>query len=232
MWAIAAPFLFILALGVSAFGLWQLRRDSERRAVWYLIVGASVLYVAVFRLPFLRPYPYGFLKSLTLVSFVLIAAVVQGVEYVANWIAGLGLKSGRLTRVTAIAVSCLFVALVVFTFGISLEQYFKPASPFFDADDLELRAAGKLLPREASILLTDRAQAQGIPMGLAAYALLGNELHGNVTTGYAQMNNAGDGEVYRLRAAGAQVKTRPCAAMDRVRCGRMKSSRYTRARRA
>ncbi len=80
VWDIATPVLLVLALVVSAVALVRLARDRERRAVWYNFVGASLFYIALFRLPFLRPYPYGFLKSMTLVSYVLLALFAEGIQ--------------------------------------------------------------------------------------------------------------------------------------------------------
>jgi hypothetical protein len=91
----------------------------------------------------------------------------------------------------------LFIALVtLLTFGIAIEQYFKPRPPFFDADALRVREAARVLPADAAIYLTDRAQVQEIPMGLAAYALRAFPLHGAVKTGYGELDNAAVGKVY------------------------------------
>jgi hypothetical protein len=213
VWDVGAPLLTFAAVLASLYALWQLRVDRERRAVWYLVVGASVFYTALFRLPFLRPYPYGFLKSLSLVSYVLLALVVQGIEF--------GIGGGRLkTRDWRLEISLqslisiLFLATFAFftvlTFALSVEQYFKPRPAFFDADALRVRELSARIPNNAEIFLTDRAEAQKIPMGLAAYALLQNPLYGNVTTGYGELNNAEAGRVYdyALLARGEEPTTR------------------------
>jgi hypothetical protein len=193
VWSIAAPVFLVLALAASAFALWQLRRNPERRAVWYIVVGASVFYVAVFRLPFLHPYPYGFLKSLTLVSFILVALAVEGISDFRFSSRPRG-TVGASTFLTLLSLS--FALLTIFTFAITLEQYFKPAPPFFNADDLQLRAVPRILPQGASVFLTDRSEAQKIPMGLAAYALREFPLYGNANTGYGELDNAAVGAVY------------------------------------
>jgi hypothetical protein len=179
-----------------------LRMDSERRALWYLIVGASVFYVTVFRLPFLRPYPYGFLKSLSLVSYVLIALAVQGIDFLFSnfdFRFSLQKKTSRSAKVLSLVAGVLIALFVLFTlatFGLSIEQYFKPVPAFFDSDALKLRDLKKYVDDNAEIFLTDSAQVQKIPMGLAAYALLKNPLYGNVMTGYGSLDNAPDARVY------------------------------------
>ncbi len=204
IWNIAAPVLLLLALAASLFALWRLRKDSERRVVWYIIVGASVFYIALFRLPFLRPYPYGFLKSLMTVSFVLLALAVQGAELVIpgsdeGATRNLSSRNQRFfasLRMTTGVAAVLFFALTLFTFGITLEQYFKPAPPFFNADDLKLRELPRVVSQGATVFLSDRAQVQKIPMGLAAYALRDFPLRGNIQTGYGSLDNAEPGAVY------------------------------------
>lgn len=206
VWDIGSPLLTLAAIVSSLYALWRLRVDAERRAVWYLVVGASVFYIALFRLPFLRPYPYGFLKSLSLVAYVLMALVVQGIEFgirdwriesrdwrleIRDWRRDFSLQS--LVSILLLIAFALFTAL---TFALSVEQYFKPRPAFFDYDALRLRELEARVPRDAEIFLTERAEAQKIPMGLAAYALLQNPLYGNVTTGYGELNNAEAGRVY------------------------------------
>lgn len=212
VWAIAAPALTLVAIALSLYALWKLRGDAERRAVWYSIVGASVLYILIFRLPFLRPYPYGFLKSLSLVAYILTAVAVQGGEAFLNsnfrpfhsvWDKFSLFRSARWIRFAVLGVGVAAGILVAATFALSLEQYFKPVPPFFNAEALQLRAAGNYLDRHPNadgqppiVFLTDRAEAQKIPMGLAAYLLLGDALKGDVTTGYGAMDNALTGQVY------------------------------------
>ena len=192
VWNFAAPLLTLVAALSSLYALWRLRADTERCAVWYLVVGASVFYVALFRLPFLRPYPYGFIKSLSLVSYVLIALAVQGTDYVLQ----MADDRWRIVRRGSMLLLGAFAVLTLATFVLSVEQYFKPRPAFFDADALKLRALSTHVPREAEIFLTDNAQVQEIPMGLAAYALQQNNLYGNVTTGYGALNNAPAARVY------------------------------------
>lgn len=221
VWAVGAPLLTLAAVVSSLYALWRLRVDRERCAVWYLVVGASMFYVALFRLPFLRPYPYGFLKSLSLVSYVLLALVVQGVEFgignrefVESQSASIRNSNSEIRKNPGALISALFLAaLVLFTlstFALSVEQYFKPRPAFFDADSLKLRALATQIPGNAEIFLTDRAEVQKIPMGLAAYALLQYPLNGNVTTGYGALNNAQPGHVYdyALLARGEDPTTR------------------------
>jgi hypothetical protein len=226
VWSIAAPVLLALALAASAFALWRLWRnplpalgsvDDERRAVWFILVAASVFYIAVFRLPFLHPYPYGFMKSLTLVSFILIALVVEGIARGERQGArGEGREAGDkgksaksklgiwnpefgtlgIRHSTLGVFLSLYALLTLFTFGITLEQYFKPAPPFFNADDLKVRALEGMLPHGAAVFLTDRSDVQRIPMGLAAYALRDFPLYGKVSTGYGEMNDMAPGAVY------------------------------------
>lgn len=223
-WDWGAPLLTLAAVMSSLYALWRLRADRERRAVWYLVVGASVFYIALFRLPFLRPYPYGFLKSLSLVSYVLLAAAVQGVEFLfQNFDLRLAFGATdnaasvkRQTRikqplaVLALSVVAAFLLLSGVTFALSVEQYFKPRPAFFDADALKLLELPTHLARDAEIFLTDRAEAQKIPLGLAAYALRQFPLRGNVTTGYGALNNAEPGRVYpyALLARGEDPTTR------------------------
>ena len=229
IWGLAAPVFLALALAASIFALWQLWRNpstpwhnpttnagdgaqpqvsaagsgtgDERRAVWYIVSGACVFYVAVFRLPFLHPYPYGFLKSLTLVSFVLIALAAEGISSFkfqipnSKWQFSGFIPHSTRDRLFYVSVFS-FSLLTIFTFAITLEQYFKPAPPFFNADDLQLRVVPQILPRGATVFLTDRSETQKIPMGLAAYALREFPLRGNVSTGYGDMNNAAVGAVY------------------------------------
>lgn len=211
VWGWSGTILTLTAVVFSAFALWQLRKDSERRGVWYAMVAAAVIYVLVSRLPFLRPYPYGFLKSLSLVSYVLIALTVQGIAFA--WAqAGRqetgdspedGLRRRRIIRYGAAAMLVLCGAVSLFTFGITVEQYFKPSPMFFNADALRLRELDALLATQAvghtsrpNVFLTDRLEVQGIPMGLAAYALRQQELYGNVSTGYAGLENAVPSVVY------------------------------------
>lgn len=224
VWGIAAPVFLLLALAASGFALWQVRRyhptlafaqDSTtpregRRAIWCIMAGASVFYVAVFRLPFLHPYPYGYLKSLTLVSFVLIALSVQGVadcrlairnyEFQIRNAENLADGQGGEKRLRILkffyVLPVLFVVLTILTFGVTLEQYFKPAPPFFNSDDLRLRTAPLVLRQGAAVFLTDRGEVQKIPMGLAAYALREFPLYGDVSTGYGDLNNSQSGAVY------------------------------------
>lgn len=201
LWDIAAPFFLVLALIASIWAIWKLVRDKERRAVWYVFVGASIIYVAVFRLQFLHPYPYGFLKSLTLVSFVLIALAVQGISDL-KLDAPVSMPS-NVSFVRYFVEKRLFYVLLLpigllttFTFAMTLEQYFKPAPPFFSADDLSLRSISKTLPQGAQVFVTDRKEVQRIPMGLASYALREYPLYGQVSTGYGDLNNAAIGAVY------------------------------------
>ncbi len=223
-WDWGAPLLTLAAVMSSLYALWRLRADRERRAVWYLVVGASVFYIALFRLPFLRPYPYGFLKSLSLVSYVLLALAVQGADFLfQNFnfrFAITTLKHGtvenRQAKIKnvlawmALALAAAFCLLVGFTFALSIEQYFKPRPAFFDADALKLLALPTQVPNGAEIFLTDRAEAQKIPMGLTAYALRQYVLRGDVTTGYGALNNAEPGRVYAyaLLARGENPTTR------------------------
>ncbi len=216
IWDGGALWLTLGAVGVSLYALWKLRADKERRAVWYLVVGASVFYIVVFRLPFLRPYPYGFLKSLSLVSYALIALVAQGIEFgrrkAEGGIYNLPLESPSSTRQALLSIMFLaaFALFTLLTFGLTVEQYFKPRPAFFDGDALKLRELETRVPKDAEIFLTDRAQAQKIPMGLAAYALLQNPLRGNVTTGYGALKNYEPGRVYdyALLARGEEPTTR------------------------
>lgn len=200
VWNLTAPWLTFAAVGASLFALWQLRRDRERRVVWYCLVGAAVVYVAVFRLPFLRPYPYGFLKSLSLAAFVLTALVVQGGEYlfqISPQTLGFGGDlTYRIFRGALYLVTALFALSIAATFALSFEQYFKPAPAFFRADDLKLRELSAIIPQGAEVFLTDRSEVQKIPMGLAAYALQDYALRGKVTTGYGALDNAELGAVY------------------------------------
>ena len=99
-------------------------------------------------------------------------------------------------RVFAVGAIVVFAALTGLTFGLSVEQYFKPQPPFFDADALTVRAVSDLLPPGATVYLTDRAEAQGVPMGLAAYMLREHPLYGNVKTGYGGLNNLQGAAVY------------------------------------
>jgi hypothetical protein len=212
VWDVSSVPLVVFAAIVSVWGLRRLIDDrrqttdegrkarEERVATWLLIVGASVFYVAVFRLPYLHPYQYGFLKSLTLVALVLLAVFVEGLTRVKGrvwrWVVGVGAAG--------------FVTVNGLTFGIMLEQYFKPMPAFFDADALGLRAARGQIPPGAQIFLTDRAEAQGVQMGFAAYVLRGFELHGKVKTGYAALDNAPRGAVYdfALLATGEDARAR------------------------
>lgn len=202
VWDGGALWLTLGAVGLSLYALWKLRADKERRAVWYLVVGASVFYIAVFRLPFLRPYPYGFLKSLSLVSFVFIALVAQGIEFgMRNLEFGIEnskfqVRNYNLQSLVAILFLAAFALFTLLTFGLTIEQYFKPRPAFFDGDALKLRELKTRIERGAEIFLTDRAEAQKIPMGLAAYALLQNPLRGDVTTGYGALKNYEPGRVY------------------------------------
>lgn len=209
-WSIAAPLLTVIAVGLSLYALWKMRGDAEQRAVWWCVAGASVLYVLIFRLPFLRPYPYGFLKSLSLVVYVLAALAVAGGEQV--W--SLQRKNARYAVRIVGAAAAIVVAL---TFALSVEQYFKPAPPFFNADALKVRAVQAYLDahpldsqRRPEIFVTDRAEVQKIPMGLAAYALRKNDLQGSVTTGYGVLDNVPTGQVYdyALLARGENPTTR------------------------
>lgn len=216
VWDWSAVALTAGAIWLTLYGLWQLRNDGERRAVWYLVVGVSAGYVALFRLPFLRPYAYGFLKSLSLVSYILIAAAVQGGVFLWTQLEGERARRTRAALALAAARGALLggaglaVAVVVLTFGLAVEQYFKPLPPLFDADALSIRAAAARLPRGATIFLTDRAQVQSVPMGLAAYALREHELRGNVRTGYGALENAPPGAVfdYALLARGEDPQAR------------------------
>jgi len=204
VWDLGAPLLTLAALAASLYALWRLRVDKERRALVYLVVGASVFYIALFRLPFLRPYPYGFLKSLSLVAYILLALAAQGVDLGigewraerGNWNLKFGIQNLKLRPLLALLALSGFACFTLLTFALSVEQYFKPRPAFFDADALTLRQAPLYAPRGAEIFLTDRAEAQGIPMGLAAYALLQTPLRGNVTTAYGALNNAEWGRVY------------------------------------
>jgi len=202
VWDIGAPGLTLAAIAASLYALWRLRADKERRAIWYLVVGASVFYIALFRLPFLRPYPYGFLKSLSLVTYVLVALAAQGVEFgIRNSKFGIEhskfkIQNYSLASLASIFFLGAFALFTLLTFALSIEQYFKPRPAFFDAEALQLRALPTRVPSNAEIFLTDRAEAQEIPMGLAAYALFGHPLYGNVTTGYGELNNAAAGRVY------------------------------------
>jgi hypothetical protein len=209
VWEIGAPVLTLAAIAASLYALWRLRADKERRAIWYLVAGASVFYIALFRLPFLRPYPYGFLKSLSLVTYVLLALAVQGADYLwqiaegrgqiaarSSHVANRKSKIKRLQSLGSILVVAVFALVTLLTFGLTVEQYFKPRPAFFDADALQLRALPTRVPSDVEIFLTDRAEVQEIPMGLAAYALFGHPLYGDVTTGYGALNNAAAGRVY------------------------------------
>lgn len=203
VWGWSGTLLTLAAAGFSAFALWQLRRDSERRGVWYTMVAAAVLYVLVSRLPFLRPYPYGFLKSLSLVSYILIGLAVQGIAFMwARAREETSERRQRAARYGAVGALIVFGAVSLFTFGITLEQYFKPSPMFFNADALRVReldtrltgtAAGRTSP---SVFLTDRAEVQGIPMGLVGYALRNEALYGDVSTGYGELNNVAPNAVY------------------------------------
>ncbi len=195
-WEIAAPVLTLGAVLLSLYGLWKLRGDVERRAVWYSIVGASVLYVLIFRLPFLRPYPYGFLKSLSLVAVVLVAAMVEGGEKFSIFDFRFSIARAKLARYVVSGFAIAVTGTVVLTFALSLEQYFKPAPPFFDADALRVREVQTHVPRGAAVFVAERAEVQKIPMGLAAYALREYGLRGNVTTGYGKLENVESGKVY------------------------------------
>lgn len=216
VWAVGAPLLTLAAVLSSLYALWQLRGDRERRAVWYLVVGASVFYVALFRLPFLRPYPYGFLKSLSLVSYVLLALVVQGIDLgirkseVGSRKSEFKFRAFRPGSLVAVSFLALFFLFTLLTFALSVEQYFKPRPAFFDADALKLRELAARIPDDAEVFLTDRAETQKIPMGMAAYALLKNPQRGNVTTGYGELHNAQPGRVYdyALLARGEDPTTR------------------------
>lgn len=223
VWDIAAPILFLAAIALSLYALWNLRHDRGRRAIWYILVAASVFYILLFRLPFLRPYPYGYLKALSLGSFSLIALFVAGIEArdrrleIRRHVSRFTFHGSRLTalasRFSPFVFTCvllLFAGLTLFTFAISLEQYFKPAPPFFNADDLRLRELRRIVPETARVFLTDRAEAQKIPMGLVAYMLRGYELHGAVTTGFGQLENMDEGAVYdyALLARGEDPTTR------------------------
>lgn len=269
VWDIAAPILFIAAIAASLYTLWQLRRDHERRAIWYILVASSVFYILLFRLPFLRPYPYGYLKALSLGSYILIALVVAGMEIgdwgletgnqrlkIQDWGSRLTFDASRLTfdasRFSPLvsrfsprrslaqlvsrfsflmfaAILLLSTALTLFTFAISLEQYFKPAPPFFNADDLRLRELRLIVPEISTVFLTDRAEAQKIPMGLVAYMLRGYELHGTVTTGFGQLENMDEGAVYdyALLTRGEDPTTRGYA--DTPRWSNARYALYPRA---
>jgi hypothetical protein len=187
----------MLAIGFSAYALWRLRTDRERRGVWYAVVAASVLYLLVSRLPFLRPYAYGYLKSLSLVSYVLLGVLAQGIVFA--WQAA-GARQPRVRYAAAGALAVLFAA-TAFTFGITLEQYFKPTPMFFNEDALKVRELGALVQDESqdapvTVLLSDRPEVQVIPMGLAAYALREVPLYGNVKTGYGGLENVLPNAVY------------------------------------
>ncbi len=209
VWNFASPLLTLATIVSSLYALWRLRTDTERRAVWYLVVAASVFYIALFRVPFLRPYPYGFLKSLSLVAYVLLALAVQGAEYLLTNFAARK-RMTRAVRDVAIVAGAAFVLLTLVTFGLSVEQYFKPRPAFFDADALKLRALSMQLPRDATIFLDDNTQVQEIPMGLAAYALQHYPLFGNVKTGYGELNNVAASRVYdyALLARGTDAAAR------------------------
>lgn len=203
LWDWTATAFTLAAVLLSLFALWQLRRDSARRATWYLVVGASVFYIALFRLPFLRPYPYGFLKSLSLVSYILIAVAVQGAAYAVVWLGASRAERSARQKQAALAGRialggglALAVAVIGITFALALEQYFKPEPAFFNADALTVRAAAARVPADATIFLTDRPEVQQIPMGLAAYALRGHPLRGKVRTGYGKLKNARSTAVY------------------------------------
>ncbi|MCC7164358.1 MAG: hypothetical protein IT331_17830, partial [Anaerolineae bacterium] len=222
IWNGSGTILTLAAAGFSILALWELRQDKERRGVWYAMTAAAMIYVLASRLPFLRPYPYGFLKSLSLVSYVLIALTVQGIVFA--WARkGTSDKSRRVVRYGAIAALAVVGALCLFTFGITLEQYFKPAPMFFDADALRVRELDALLAGTAagqtspSVFLTDRAEVQGIPMGLVGYALRNEPLYGDVSTGYGELNNAAPNAVYdyALLTRGEDPVTRGYA-MDAV----------------
>jgi hypothetical protein len=116
----------------------------------------------------------------------------------------------RVVRPLAGLVLVAFVLFTLLTFGLSLEQYFKPQPAFFNADALKLREIERRVAPNAEIFLTDRAEVQKIPMGLAAYALLQNSLRGNVTTGYGKLENVAPNQVYSyaLLARGEDPATR------------------------
>ncbi|MGE5138291.1 MAG: hypothetical protein ACM3JD_02410, partial [Rudaea sp.] len=198
VWDVAAPLLFVLAVAASLFALWQIRTDRERAPFWFILAGASLIYMLLFRLPMLRPYPYGFLKSLTLVSFVWIALAVEGLFFIRKQTVHYQNSPARksignsLLGLAALAASLL----ILFSGFITLEQYFKPAPVFFSADDLRVRDLASVLPRGASVWLTNRVQVQKVPMALAAYALREHPLRGAVFTGYGDLRNEQPGRVY------------------------------------
>lgn len=196
MWDLAAPLLLGLTIGLSLYALWRLRGEPKRGAVWYPIVAAGVFYILLFRLPFLRPYPYGYLKALSLESFVLMAPVVEGWMRLEEALRRSVCTGLHFWPVAYRALGMVGVLVIFGTFVLSLEQYVKPAPPFFKADDLRVRTLRQFIPRGATILLTDRPEVQGIPMGLVAYALRGYALHGTIRTGYSHMDNSEEGVVY------------------------------------
>ena len=85
VWNVASVPALLFALVVSGWGLLAVLRNRVNppltrgeRATWFLLVGTVVFYLALLRLPFLRPYPYGFLKALSLVSLPLLALFAEG----------------------------------------------------------------------------------------------------------------------------------------------------------
>lgn len=195
VWDMASLPVLVFVVLVSAWGLIQIARNQSappltrgERATWFLVIGGLAAYLAILRLPFLHAYPYGFLKALSLVSLPLLALLAQGFFSLP--------KQARVIVWAGRIGIALVLGLVLLTFGISFEQYFKPAPRFFDADALRVRDLETIIPPNASVLLTERPEAQGIAMGLAAYALLQRPLYGNVTTGYSNLKNVSPGQVY------------------------------------
>lgn len=188
IWDAVALLLELAAMALGVIALARVRHDEDRRAVWYLITFAYLVYVLILRLPFFRPYPYGFLKALTLIIFLLVALLAEGLFQLPDAISGVIAR--RHARRFQIALGAAFCVASVFTLGIMLEQYFKPEPAFFNADDLRIREVPQNLSQGAQVFLTDRVQAQKIPMGLVAYTLHDFTLCGKVETGYGEMDNA------------------------------------------
>lgn len=209
IWNIAGPLLTLFAVGLALWGLWRLRNDENRRVVWWTLVGTSVAYVLIFRLPFLRPYPYGFLKALTLIIFVLSAAVAQGAVRLLFADPDVVAMPPRVRLAARLGILAL-AAANLFSLGISLEQYYKPAPNFFSLNDLSIRQAVRELPAGASVWLTDRKDAGQLEMGLVAYALRAFPLAGQVQTGYATFDHGDPSQPYdyALLARGEVPQTR------------------------
>ncbi len=126
------------------------------------------------------PYPYGYLKTYSLVAVVTCMCLVVGLEEITRWVR----SWSRLAIAIPAGVGALIVAVFAFNGAQMLGRYLQNPPSLYPRQLLETADIRPLLKPGASVAIPDADLLQGPPMGFLGYVFDEQGMYGELQSGY------------------------------------------------